>query len=107
MAGETDNKNATSFATVLADGRWAKEIMNKDTQQLDVEWVNHDLKDKHPQASRMLIVTLPEGPQGQTMMYFNLVCPNTDQEAKRLLGKYFCPLRRAHPEESCGQHSPV
>ena len=40
MAGETDTKKATSFAAVLADERWTKEIMNKDIQQLNVEWMN-------------------------------------------------------------------
>jgi len=91
LAGETHNKNATSFAAVLADERWTKEIMNNHMQRLNVAWTHDRLKDKPTGTlvSRMLIVTTADGPRGQTMIYYNLAPPNTAQEAKRLLGRYF------------------
>ncbi len=89
LDGETHDKKATSFAAVLADERWTEKGMNKHMQQLNVEWTNDYLKNKPTRARRMLIVTTADGPRGQTMIYFNLAHPNTDQEAKRLIGRYF------------------
>jgi hypothetical protein len=54
--------------------------------------VSDELQEKTPRASKMLIVTTSQGPQGQTMIYFNLSHVDQLRSAKRLLERYFTPF---------------
>ena len=86
----------TSFAAVLSDDRWKEEEMEVHVQNVKARlMVDNQQNQENNRISRMLIVSTPEGPQGQTLVYFNLARADQLHTAKRLLGKYF---------SSCGDH---
>ena len=93
--GESQNSKTTSFAAVLANVRWTPGNIvpsGQHMQGLMCRLVSDELQEKTPRASKMLIVTTSQGPQGQTMIYFNLSHVDQLRSAKRLLERYFTPF---------------
>ncbi len=86
--GESLNAKTTSFAAVLADERWARNAdMIANVQRLAAQLLNDTQQGKTPRASKLLIVTTPQGPQGQTSVYFNLSRADQMRTAKRSFRK--------------------
>ena len=91
--GYTINSKATSFVAVLADERWAHNSdMAARVRRLAVQLMNDTQQEKTPCASKLLIVTIPHHPYGQTLVYINLGCPDQLRTAKRLLERLFAPF---------------
>ena len=88
--GESRNSQAISFAAFLTDERlMLSDDMRARVAQLKVLLAADHVQKRTPRAEKMLIVSTPRGPQGQTVVYFNLSHADQTRTAKRLLKRYF------------------